>query len=230
MEVVQNIAGRVITFGLGKDADVTAENIEFRGANSHFDILYKGRLVTDVPLHVPGLHNVKNALAATAATVFLGATPLDVKYGLSAFTGAERRFEVKGKYNGADVYDDYAHHPSELCATIDAALPLGYKRIVLAFQPHTYSRTKSLFSDFVEQLRRPDLTLLAEIYAAREKNTLGISSADLAKEIPGSLYFPTFDELLSYLRANAQPGDLILTVGAGDVYKAGENLVREGAE
>ena len=229
MDVVRGIGRKVITFGLGEDADVYARDIRRNGAQTEFDIICNGKLFTHVTLHVPGLHNVKNALAATAATVFLGATPLDVKYGLSAFTGAERRFEFKGKYNGADVYDDYAHHPSELRATIDAAQPLGYKRIVLAFQPHTYSRTQSLFSDFVEQLRRPDLTLLAEIYAAREQNTIGISSADLAREIPGSLYFPTFDELLAYLRENAQPGDLILTVGAGDIFRVGERLVGEKA-
>ncbi len=229
MDVVRGIDREIVTFGLNENADVYARDIRCNGAQTEFDLIYKGSLFTHVNLHVPGLHNVKNALAASAATIFLGASPLDVKYGLSAFTGAERRFEFKGKYNGADVYDDYAHHPSELRATIDAALPLGYKRIVLAFQPHTYSRTKSLFSDFVEQLRRPDLTLLAEIYAAREKNTLGISSADLAKEIPGSLYFPTFDELLAYLRENAQPGDLILTVGAGDIFRVGERLVSEKA-
>ncbi len=229
MEVVSGIGRKVITFGLHEDADVYARNIHSHGAQTEFDVMYNGKLFTRVSLRVPGLHNVKNALAASAATIFLGASPLDIKYGLAAFTGAERRFEFKGKYNGADVYDDYAHHPGELRALLDAVAPLGYKRVVLAFQPHTYSRTKALFPDFVEQLRRPDLTLLAEIYAAREQNTIGISSADLAKEIPGSLFFPTFDELLAYLRENAQPGDLILTVGAGDIFRVGERLVSEKA-
>jgi len=125
------------------------------------------------------------------------------------------------------VYDDYAHHPGELKALLDAVEPLGYKRIIAVFQPHTYSRTNALFDDFVEQLRRPDLTYLAEIYAAREKNTLGISSADLAREIPNSLFFATFEELEKSLKWTASPGDLILTIGAGDVYRIGEQLVAE---
>ena len=227
MEVVQDVQGHVITFGLNEKADVTAANIEFRGANSHFDILYKGKLFTDVTLHVPGLHNVKNALAATAACISLGVRPTAVKYGLAGFNGAGRRFEFKGKYNGADVYDDYAHHPGELKVLLDAVEQLNYKRTVLVFQPHTYSRTAALFPDFVEQLRRPDVVFLAEIFAAREKNTIGISSADLAREVDGSIFCQTFDVIEDALRAIAHPGDIVLTVGAGDVYKIGERLVEE---
>ena len=227
MEVVQDVQGHVITFGLSDKADVTAANIEFKGANSHFDILYKGKLFTDVTLHVPGMHNVKNALAATAACISLGVRPTAVKYGLAGFNGAGRRFEFKGKYNGADVYDDYAHHPGELKVLLDAVEQLNYKRTVLVFQPHTYSRTAALFGDFVEQLRRPDVVFLAEIFAAREKNTIGISSADLAKEVDGSIFCPTFDVIEDALRAIAHPGDIVLTVGAGDVYKIGERLIEE---
>ena len=227
MDALHDIGRRIITFGLGKNADVHAENIEFLGANSHFDVIYNGRLFTDVTLHVPGLHNVKNALAATAASICLGIRPNAVKYGLAGFNGAGRRFEFKGKYNGADVYDDYAHHPSELKALLDAVEQLGYSRTILVFQPHTYSRTDALFDDFVEQLRRPDKLLLAEIFAAREKNTIGISSADLAAQIKGAAFYPSFAELESALRVLAEPGDIVLTVGAGDVYKIGENLVRE---
>ncbi len=227
MEVVQDISGRLLTFGLSKDADVTADNIEFIGATSHFDILYKGKLFTDVTLHVPGLHNVKNALAATAACISLGVRPNAVKYGLAGFNGAGRRFEFKGKYNGADVYDDYAHHPGELKVLLDTVEQLNYQRTVLVFQPHTYSRTAALFSDFVEQLKRPDVVFLAEIFAAREKNTIGISSADLAKEVSGSIFCPTFDVIEDSLRAIAHPGDIVLTVGAGDVYRIGEKLISD---
>ncbi len=227
MDVVKGAAGRVITFGLTDRADVTAANIEFIGANSHFDILYKGKRFTDVTLHVPGIHNVKNALAATAACISLGVRPNAVKYGLAGFNGAGRRFEFKGKYNGADVYDDYAHHPGELKALLDAVEQLNYKRTVLVFQPHTFSRTAALFDDFVTQLRRPDVLFLAEIFAAREKNTIGISSADLAKEVDGSIFCPTFEVIEDALRATAHPGDIVLTVGAGDVYKIGERLVGE---
>ena len=227
MDVVQGIDGHVITFGLNEKADVTAANIEFLGANSHFDVLYKGRHFTDVTLHVPGIHNVKNALAATAACISLGVRPNAVKYGLAGFNGAGRRFEFKGKYNGADVYDDYAHHPGELRALLDAVEKLNYKRTVLVFQPHTYSRTQAFFPDFVEQLRRADVLFLAEIFAAREKNTIGISSADLARQVEGSIFCPTFDVIEDALRAIAHPGDIVLTVGAGDVYKIGERLVSE---
>lgn len=230
MDVVKDIEAKVITFGLHSDADVYAENIQFIGANSKFNIMYKGQLFTDVTLHVPGMHNVKNALAATAAAICLGVRPNAVKYGLAGFNGAGRRFEFKGKYNGADIYDDYAHHPGELKALLDAVETLGYKRTIVVFQPHTYSRTQALFSDFVEQLRRPDVCYLAEIFAAREKNTIGISSADIARELPNGLFFADNAELEKSLRAAASPGDIILTVGAGDVYKIGERLVAEGKE
>ena len=226
MATIRDIPRKIMTFGLSKEADVYAENIEFLGANSHFDIMFKGKLFTDVTLHVPGLHNVKNALAATAAAICLGVRPNAVKYGLAGFNGAGRRFEFKGKYNGADVYDDYAHHPGELKALLDTVEGLNYKRCILVFQPHTYTRTAALFEDFVTQLKRPDVLLLAEIFAAREKNTIGISSAALAAKVDGSLFFPTFTELETALRRIAQPGDIILTVGAGDVYKIGENITK----
>ena len=225
MATIRDIPRKIMPFGLSKEADVYAENIEFLGANSHFDIMFKGKLFTDVTLHVPGLHNVKNALAATAAAICLGVRPNAVKYGLAGFNGAGRRFEFKGKYNGADVYDDYAHHPGELKALLDTVEGLNYKRCILVFQPHTYTRTAALFEDFVTQLKRPDVLLLAEIFAAREKNTIGISSAALAERVEGAEFYPTFPELEEELKRKAQPGDIILTVGAGDVYKIGENIV-----
>ena len=226
MKTLADVHRKIVTFGLQNKADVTARNIEFRGANSHFDVIYKGRKFTDVTLHVPGMHNVKNALAATAAAICLGIRPTAVKYGLAGFNGAGRRFEFKGKYNGADVYDDYAHHPGELKVLLDTVENLNYTRTIVVFQPHTYSRTAALFDDFVKQLRRPDLLVLAEIYAAREKNTIGISSAALAEQVEGSIFCPTAQELEEKLREIARPGDIILTVGAGDVYKIGEALVR----
>ena len=227
MQTLMNLDRKMITFGLNKKADVHAENIEYIGANSHFDIIYKGRRFTDVTLHVPGEHNIKNALAATAAAICLGIRPYAVKYGLAGFNGAGRRFEFKGKFNGADVYDDYAHHPGELKCLLDTVETLNYKRTVLVFQPHTYSRTAALFKDFVAQLKRPDVLFLAEIFAAREQNTIGISSSALADQIDGARFFPSFEELEKSLRETLEPGDIILTVGAGDVYKIGEHLVEE---
>jgi len=226
METLKGLDRKMITFGLSQEADVHAENVRYHGSNSEFDVYYKGRFFTDVTLHVPGVHNVKDALAATAAAICLGVRPNAVKYGLAGFNGAGRRFEFKGKFNGADVYDDYAHHPGELKALLDTVETLNYKRIVLVFQPHTYSRTHALFEDFVEQLKRPDVLLLAEIYAAREQNTIGISSKDLADRVEGASFYPSFETLEDALRETARPGDIILTVGAGNVFRVGEDLVR----
>ncbi|HAJ65343.1 MAG TPA: UDP-N-acetylmuramate--L-alanine ligase [Clostridiales bacterium] len=230
MEAIEGIDRHIMTFGLTPKADVYAKNISYLGENSQFDIYYHGRKYTDVTLHVPGEHNVKNALAAAAASICLGIRPNAVKYGLAGFNGAGRRFEFKGKFNGADVYDDYAHHPGELRALLDMVETLNYKRTVVVFQPHTYTRTAALFDDFIAQLRRPDVVLLAEIFAAREKNTIGISSSQLAEQIPGANFYPGFDGLENALRSLAQPGDIILTVGAGDVYRVGERLVAETKE
>lgn len=226
MDALKNIRRKVITFGMSENADVYAKNITYKGTATSFDVYYRGRLFTDVILHVPGVHNVKNALAATAAAICLGIRPYAVKYGLAGFNGAGRRFEYKGKYNGADIYDDYAHHPGELKALLDTLETLNFKRTILVFQPHTYSRTAALFDDFVEQLKRPDVLLLAEIFAAREKNTIGISSADLAEKIPNSTFYPDFDALENTLKAIARPGDVIFTVGAGNVYKIGEDILK----
>ncbi len=230
MDAVKGLERNIVTFGLTAKADVYAKNIIRIGSLTKFDIMYKGKLLETVSIHVPGEHNLKNALAAAAACICLGIKPTAIKYGLAGFSGAGRRFEFKGKYNGADVYDDYAHHPGELKALLDAVESLGYKRTIVVFQPHTYTRTMALFHDFVRQLRRPDMVYLAEIFAAREKNILGISSADLAEKIDGAKFYRTFEEIERDLRAAAQPGDLILTVGAGNVYKIGEHLLADDYE
>ena len=225
MRALEGIKRSMLTFGI-ESGDVRAANLTWSKGLPSFDVVYQGEVFTHVALSVPGEHNVKNALAAAASAIALGFPAHAVSEGLAAFLGAGRRFEHKGSYHGAQVYDDYAHHPGELSALLSAARRLGYERIICAFQPHTYTRTKALFDDFVEVLGTPDLTLLAEIYAAREDNTVGISSRDLAEEIPGALYFPTLEELTAHLREIARPGDLILTVGAGNIYTAGEALVK----
>jgi UDP-N-acetylmuramate--alanine ligase len=180
-----------------------------------------------ISLHVPGIHNVMNALAATAAAVTLGIPEHAVCEGLSRFTGAGRRFEYVGSLNGADIFDDYAHHPSEIKALLDMVEKLNYRRVILAFQSHTYSRTKALFNEFIKQLSRPDKVILTEIYAAREKDTLGVSSKDLSGEIAGSVYCRTIDELKDAIKAMAAPGDIILTVGAGAIFKAGRDIAEK---
>lgn len=230
MDAVRDLDRNIVTFGLTAKADVYAKNVIRIGSLTKFDIMYKGKLLDTVTIHVPGVHNLKNALAAAAASICLGIKPTAIKYGLAGFSGAGRRFEFKGKFNGADIYDDYAHHPGELKALLDAVESLGYKRTIVIFQPHTYTRTMALFYDFVRQLKRPDIVYLAEIFAAREKNLLGISSADLAEKIDGARFFKTFEEIENDLRKTAQPGDLILTVGAGNVYKIGEHLLADDYE
>lgn len=140
-------------------------------------------------------------------------------------TGPDARFEHKGSYHGAAVYDDYAHHPAELHALLTTARSMGYDRVICAFQPHTYTRTKALFDDFVRELQLPDVTVLAEIYAAREQNVLGISSRDLAEKIPGPSIAPPWTRWPTPWPLWARPGDLILTVGAGDIFRAGEKLL-----
>lgn len=135
--------------------------------------------------------------------------------------------EFKGEYHGAKVYDDYAHHPDELRATLEAIRGMGDNRLVLAFQPHTYTRTKLLMDDFIRELKKADVVVLAEIYAARESNTIGISSADLAKQIPGAIYCETLQDVTATLRSLVREGDIVVTMGAGDIFRAGEALLAE---
>ena len=214
-----------VSFGFGEKNRVRAVNVcpDWQ----HFDVLCDGAFYCHVDLGVIGKHNALNALAAAGTAWLLGIDAAAVEHGLAAFHGARRRMEFKGEYNGALVYDDYAHHPDELAATIAAVRTMPQcKRMVVAFQPHTYTRTKALFDDFVRELRKPDVVVLAEIYAARERNTVGISSKDLLAQIPGSVYCATLPQVTQHLKTIAQPGDVILTVGAGDIYHAGEAIFR----
>ena len=207
-------------------ANAYAANVAFFDGKGEFDAVMDGKVYAHVVLSVPGKHNVSNALAAAAAAYLLGIDGKAVEEGLHAFGGAERRFQHKGTFRGAEVYDDYAHHPDELHALLQTAASVPHKRLLCAFQPHTYTRTAALFDQFVQELQTPDVAVLAEIYAARETNELGISSRDLCAKIPGSIYCATLHEVAETLARLAQPGDLILTVGAGDIYRAGEELLK----
>ena len=214
-----------VTFGLGESNRVRAVNMcpDWRS----FDVECDGVHYCHLELAVIGRHNALNALAAAGTAWLLGIPGEIAAHGLETFHGARRRMEYKGTYNGALVYDDYAHHPDELVATIDAVRTMPEcKRMVIAFQPHTYTRTKALFDDFVRELKKPDLVVLAEIYAARERNTVGVSSKDLIAHIPNAVYCETLPEVTEHLKKIAQPGDVILTVGAGDIYRAGEAMLR----
>ena len=214
-----------VSFGLGEKNRVRADNIcsDWR----HFDVICDGSFYCHVDLEVLGRHNLLNALAAAGAAWLLGIHGEVTARGLQGFTGARRRMEFKGEYNGAKIYDDYAHHPDELAATVAAVRTMSQcRRMVVAFQPHTYTRTKALFDDFVRELSKPDVVLVAEIYAARERNTVGISSRDLVERIAGAEYCENLQAVTRRLKEIAQPGDIILTVGAGDIYRAGEAVFR----
>jgi len=214
-----------LTFGIADHDNIHGEN--YSNDWREFDVVCNGQFYCHLNLQVVGRHNALNALAAAGTAWMLGISGETVAAGLARFTGAGRRMEFKGKFNGADVYDDYAHHPAELSATFDAVRSMGYQRVVVAFQPHTYTRTSALFDDFVRELQKPDQVVLAEIYAARERNTTGISSMDLVEKIPGAAYCETLPQVTEYLRQIAREGDVILTVGAGDIYRAGDALLKE---
>ncbi|MBQ4600043.1 MAG: UDP-N-acetylmuramate--L-alanine ligase [Oscillospiraceae bacterium] len=213
-----------VTFGMGERNRVRAVNMcpDWRS----FDVYCDDVFYCHLALEVIGRHNAMNALAAAGTAWLLGIPGEDVTHGLAQFHGARRRMEYKGEYNGAQIYDDYAHHPDELAATIEAVRTMPCQRMVVAFQPHTYTRTKALFEDFVRELRKPDVVVLAEIYAARERNTVGISSRDLLAQVEGAVYCETLPQVTAYLKKIAQPGDVILTVGAGDIYRAGEAMLK----
>ena len=224
--VLQALEGMNYTsFGLGQKNAVKAENISSDWRQ--FDVTCDGKLYCHIELQVLGRHNAMNALAAAGAAWLLGVPGDAVTRGLATFGGADRRLQFKGMYHDAKVYDDYAHHPDELRATLEAVRTMEHKRIVVAFQPHTYTRTKALFTEFVEELKKADVLVLAEIYAARERNTVGISSKDLVNEIPGSIYCSTLPDVTDKLKEIATAGDVILTVGAGDIFRAGEALLNQ---
>ena len=225
MDSVRGLEHEIFTFGINAPARCTVGNVAFHDGFPSFDILVDGEEYSHAELQVAGRHNILNALAAASAAYVLGIPGGAVSRGLGSFTGAGRRFEHKGSFNGAEVYDDYAHHPGELHALLTTVKTLPYERVICAFQPHTYTRTHALFEEFVTELQLPDVTIVAEIYAARERNDLGISSRDLVAKIPGSIYCATLAEVTEALAKIARPGDLILTVGAGDIVKSGENLV-----
>ena len=200
---------------------------------------YKSQLQTligeeptgEITLGVPGEHNVYNALAAIALCRDLGIDMEHIRAGLKKFTGTNRRFEKKGEIGGVTIIDDYAHHPQEIAATLEAAKNYPHKKLWCVFQPHTYTRTKAFLDQFAQALSAADEVVLADIYAARETDTLGISSADIAERIEKlgtkAHYFKSFDEIETFLLENCMHGDLLITMGAGDIVKVGENLLGE---
>ena len=212
------------TFGFGAENTVHPENLcpDWQ----HLDVICNGEFYCHLDLKVMGKHNALNSLAAAAVAWMLGVPGEIATKGLASFIGAHRRMQFKGRYNGADLYDDFAHHPDELRAVIDVVKTMGYKRFILVFQPYTYTRTVSFFDDFVRELEKVDHLVLPEICAARETDTLGISSRHLQQKIPGSVYRETLPEVTEYLCSIAQEGDIILSSGCGDVYKAIDAMLK----
>ncbi len=227
VDCTKDLPRKVVTFGIENAADYMAENIEYHQGTATFRVVKNGESLCKIKLLVPGKHNVLNALACVVTACENGMEIAAIVDGLASYTGVGRRFEFKGEYGGAMIYDDYAHHPGEINALFNAVEEMGFDRIIAVFQPHTYTRTHAFFEEFIQQLSRPDLLVLADIFAAREVNTLGISSADLAARIDGSYFIPDFDDIVEFLKKIARPGDCILTIGAGELNKVSGTLARE---
>lgn len=230
-ELTDGLTCHVETFGLSEKANWRAENIvhEADGRNS-FDVYHNGAFFTTIHLHIPGEHNITNALAAIAASAFLGAAPEDCVKGLHHYTGTERRFQLKGKKDGITVIDDYAHHPTEIKAALAAAQNVQHNTTWCVFQPHTFSRTRFLFDEFGEAFGDAYEIIIADIFAARETDDGTVSAAQLADRIAqtgkSARYVGDFAAIEAYLREHCKSGDLLMTVGAGDVYKIGENFLK----
>ncbi|WP_317854703.1 UDP-N-acetylmuramate--L-alanine ligase [Chakrabartyella piscis] len=229
--LIDNLDCTVEIFGTANGADWVAKNIVHNpdGGNT-FDVYYHNEFVTSVLLHVPGMHNIENALASIGAAHYLGIAPEVYTKGLEHFHGTDRRFQYKGEKDGVLVIDDYAHHPTELSVTLAAAKTREKNRIFCVFQPHTFSRTKFLFDEFANAFGDADEVIIAKIYAAREVDDGSISGADLAEAIAktgkSARYFETFDEISDYVKEHCKAGDMLLTAGAGDVYLIGEEYLK----
>ncbi|MBQ6568927.1 MAG: UDP-N-acetylmuramate--L-alanine ligase [Clostridia bacterium] len=231
MKAVEGIDLPIITFGFEQTNDYYASGVS-QDTDGHwmFDLVKKGEKLCRIKLHIPGRHNILNALAAAAASLVVGATPECVADGIDTFGGACRRFEIHGIFDGVTVADDYAHHPAELEATLRAAKEMNFKRIVAVFQPFTYSRTRDHLDEFAQVLSLADETVLTEIMAAREVDDLGVSSSQLAAKIPNCKLLGSFEEIADYIVKTAKSGDLVITMGCGDIYKAAKMMKKKYTE
>ena len=227
-EVLKSVDRNVITFGIDTSAEFQAVHVtEYRPSFFSFDVVERGVQTAHIRLSVPGRHNVYNALAAYVCASMFGCTAEQCKEGLEAFRGAGRRFEILGENKGVTIADDYAHHPTELEATLSSAIKMDYRKVWAVFQPFTYSRTQMLLDDFARVLSTADHVVLTEIMGSREKaEDYDIRTEDLAKKIPGSVWFSTFEEVTAYVIEHAQPGDLVITLGCGDIYKAAKMMLK----
>ena len=225
----EGIEGKAITFSAegNAEADYTAKNIDMTGGFARFDVFCQRKFLLHAELGVPGLHNVSNALAAVAAATICGLTPEEIVSGLATYRGVSRRFEFLCEWNGAKLYDDYAHHPEEIRATLAAARKMTEGRVVCVFQPHNYSRLRDLFEDFCNAFTDADVLVLTKLYAAREAAGSEVSSALLA-ERTGAVYLEDKEQIPEYLEQILSPGDTVLLVGAGDIGLVTEKFKKSG--
>jgi len=231
-EIAGAIKRRVITYGIDHPADYSASDIRFTESKTLYRLSYRGENLGDTALSVPGLFNVYNSMAATAVGRELGLDMATIRKGLSAFSGVQRRLEIKGKLNGITIVDDYGHHPTEIVATLSAARQMWKGRLIVVFQPHRYTRTRALFDEFTRSFGDADVLVLNDIYPASEAPIPGINSAALWAAIkeaghPRVEYIGQAQPTLDFLRAMVQKGDTVITLGAGSVYKIGEALLGE---
>jgi UDP-N-acetylmuramate--alanine ligase len=234
-EIAGSIKRRVITYGIDHPADYTAGNIRFLPSGTLYQLSYQGQNLGDVELAVPGLFNVYNSMAAAAVGRELGLDMVTIRKGLLAFTGVQRRLEVKGRANSITVVDDYGHHPTEIMATLAAARQMWRGRLLVVFQPHRFTRTQALFDEFTRSFQDADVLVLNDIYPASEAPIPGINSAALWAAIkegghPHVEYIAQAQNTIEFLMANARPGDTVITLGAGSVYKIGEAFLAEAAK
>jgi len=222
----EEVTAKVVTFGVNEGNDYRAVNIsDVNGVFYSYDLQHEGEILCHVDLKVPGVHNIHNSLAVCVAALHCGLTPEQIEANIGNFRGAGRRFEILGEMNGATIADDYAHHPKELEVTLTTAMKMGYNKVYAIFQPFTFSRTALLLDDFVKVLSIPDVAIITDIMGAREINTYGIKAEDLSSKIDGAVQVHSFEEAADYVRQNAKEGDLVITLGCGDVYKVTKLLL-----
>ncbi|HAP78766.1 MAG TPA: UDP-N-acetylmuramate--L-alanine ligase [Ruminococcus sp.] len=243
MKSIEGITGKeIITFGKDSSSDYYPENIrKINGLQSEYTLMHKGEALGKITLHVAGNHNILNSVAAACASLYVGADFESIQKGLENFRGASRRFEKLGFEKGVTVVDDYAHHPTELEATLSSAMEMGFNRVWAIFQPFTFSRTKLLLDDFARVLSIPDKVVLTDIMGSREKNTFGIFTRNLAEKIPDCIWFPqdesaeytderkyfNFQQVCDYVCENVSEGDLVITLGCGDAYKIAKMILKK---
>lgn len=220
MKAVEGLDKEIITFGWSNKNDYYAADVRFLGgAKSGYTLMHHGKPICEIRLSIPGRHNILNSMACAAVCLYLGMNPEEMAEHIDKFPGAGRRFEILGEVNGVTIADDYAHHPTEIAATLKAAKEMDFHEVWAVFQPFTYSRTALLMDDFVTALSVADHVVMSEIMGSREKNTYNVYTKDLAEKIPGSVWFNTFKEMADYTMSHAKSGDLVITLGCGDVYK-----------